>query len=243
MVAQGSASAKDEFAEVAAAPTWSRKQQRLLALARGVTPALLRVLGTSWRWDLPKGIPPGAFTQPPERAIYVFWHRCLLPIAWIARDRGFGVLVSQHFDGEMIAQTAERLGYRLFRGSSTRGGSEALEAMTTALRAGQPLALTVDGPRGPRYRAKRGAIELARATGAPIYALHASPRRCWTMRSWDEFQIPKPCTVIRGDWAGPIRIARDIGLEAMETHRIEMEQTLNRLRRRWEPETEKEALT
>ncbi len=234
--------ARDEFTEVTAAPAWSRKQQRLLGLARTVTPALLRGLGASWRWDLPDGIPPGAFGQPPATAIYVFWHRCLLPIAWIARDRGFGVLVSQHFDGEMISQTAERLGYRLFRGSSTRGGGEALEAMTAALRSGQPLALTVDGPRGPRFRAKRGAIELARATGAPIYALHASPRRSWTVRSWDGFQVPKPFTVIRGGWAGPMHVAGSLAPDAMETHRAEMERMLNRLRRRWEPDTEEEIL-
>lgn len=232
--------ARDEFAEVTAAPAWSPKQRRRLALARGLTPLLLRGLGASWRWDLPDGIPPGAFTNPPKPAIYVFWHRCLLPIAWIARDRGFGVLVSQHFDGELISQAAERLGYRLFRGSSTRGGSEALDDMTSALRRGQPLALTVDGPRGPRFRAKRGAIELARATGAPIYALHASPRQCWTMRSWDRFQVPKPFSTIHGGWAGPLHVAERIGPEEMEAHRTEMEAMLNGLRRRWESKSEEE---
>jgi lysophospholipid acyltransferase (LPLAT)-like uncharacterized protein len=242
MVAHGSAMARDEFAEVAAAPAWSPKQRRRLAVARRLTPALLRGLGASWRWELPEGIPPGAFTRPPARAIYVFWHRCLLPIAWIARDRGFGVLVSQHFDGELIAQAAERLGYRTFRGSSTRGGSEALEAMIRALQEGHPLALTVDGPRGPRFRAKRGAIELARATGAPIYALHASPQRSWTMRSWDKFQVPKPFTLIRGGWAGPLHVAEDIRPDVMESHRAEMEAMLNRLRRRWESELEEEEL-
>jgi lysophospholipid acyltransferase (LPLAT)-like uncharacterized protein len=239
---QESATAEGEFAEIAAAPAWNRKQRRRLALARGAAPMLLRAMGSTWRFELPEGVPPGAFTRPPATAIYVFWHRCLLPIAWIARDRGFGVLVSQHFDGELISQVAERLGYRLFRGSSTRGGGEALDEMTHALVLGQPLALTVDGPRGPRFRAKRGAIELARATGAPIYALHASPRHCWTMRSWDQFQIPKPFTAIRGCWAGPLHIHKNIEPDEMEARRAEMEAMLNGLRHRWETDTEEERL-
>lgn len=222
----------DEFAAITAAPRWSGKQRTLLAAARWLAPAFIRGLGTCLRLELPNGVPPGAFTEPPEAAIYVFWHRCLLPIAYVARGRGFGVLVSQHFDGELISQAAERLGYRLFRGSSTRGGRDALQDMTAALDAGQPIALTVDGPRGPRFQAKGGAIQLARATGAPIYALHVSPRRCWTLPSWDRFQVPWPFSRARGVWAGPLRVPRDANPEQVEAMRLEMEAMLNNLRGR-----------
>ncbi|MGH9484141.1 MAG: lysophospholipid acyltransferase family protein [Terriglobales bacterium] len=211
-------------------PAWGRKRRLLLGAARALVPGVVRLLGQSWRWEVPGGVPPGAFERPPQPAVYVFWHRCLLPIAWFARDRGFGVLVSQHFDGEMISQIAERLGYRLFRGSSTRGGQDALQAMQAALAAGQPIALTVDGPRGPCFRAKGGAIQLARATGAPIYALHVSPRKAWTMRSWDRFQLPQPFARVRGVWAGPLMVPADCGPEQAETLRQEMENLLNRLR-------------
>lgn len=231
MRAASTTSAEGEFAAPTAAPAWNGKQRLTLGAARGMTPALIRALGRTWRWELPAGVPEGAFTMPPRPAIYVFWHRCILPIAWFARDRGFGVLVSQHFDGELISQVAERLGYKLFRGSSTRGGQDALLAMTAALGRGQPIALTVDGPRGPRFQAKGGAIRLAQATGAPIFALHASPRQAWTMRSWDLLQVPKPFTRLRGLWAGPITIAADAGAEEMEAQRLAMQATLNELRR------------
>lgn len=220
----------EEMERASAAPAWSRKRQRQLMLARRLAPTVVRGLGRTWRWDLPDGIPPGAFTQPPRPAIYVFWHRCLLPIAWFARDRGFGVLISQHFDGEVIAQVAEPLGYKLFRGSSTRGGKEALQEMNESLAAGQPLALTVDGPRGPRFRAKSGAIQLARATGAPIYGLHVSPQRAWEMKSWDRLQIPRPWAQLRGVWAGPLNVPADSGPGECEALRQEMETMLNRLR-------------
>lgn len=230
MPAELSTPASDEFSAISAAPKWTRKQRTTLALARNLGPLLLRGLGSTWRFELPEGIPPGAFDPKPAAAIYVFWHRCLLPIAWFARGRGFGVLVSHHFDGEIVSQTAERLGYRLFRGSSTRGGRDALEQMTEALAQGQPLALTVDGPRGPRFQAKGGAVQLARATGAPIYGLHASPKHAWTTKSWDRFQVPKPGTSVRGTWCGPLTVRREAGPEEVEQKRQEMEGMLNRLR-------------
>jgi len=230
MPAELSTSANDEFSAIRSAPAWTRKQRRILFLARNLGPLVVGGLGSTWRFDLPNGIPPGAFEAKPAPAIYVFWHRCLLPIAWFARGRGFGVLVSHHFDGEIVSQTAERLGYRLFRGSSTRGGRDALEQMTEALAMGQPLALTVDGPRGPRFQAKGGAVQLARATGAPIYGLHVSPKRAWTTKSWDGFQVPRPWTSVRGTWFGPLTVRRDAGPEEMERKRMEMEDALNRLR-------------
>ncbi|HXE32090.1 MAG TPA: lysophospholipid acyltransferase family protein [Terriglobales bacterium] len=220
----------DEFTTITAAPQWTGKQRASLALARNLAPWFIRGIGSSLRLELPNGVPPGAFTDPPEPAIYVFWHRVLLPIAYIARGRGFGVLVSQHFDGEMISQAAARLGYRLFRGSSTRGGADALQEMTAALEAGHPIALTVDGPRGPAFVAKGGAIQLARATGAPIYALHVSPRSCWTARSWDRFQIPKPFSRARGVWTGPLFVPRDADPAQCEALRRDMQAMLNCLR-------------
>lgn len=220
----------DEFAELQASAGWTRRQQATLAAARWLGPALLRGLGFTWRFELPKGLPPHALDATPPAAIYVFWHRCLLPIAWKARGRGYGVLISHHYDGEIVAQVAGGLGYRLFRGSSTRGGREAVEAMTAALRAGRPVALTVDGPRGPRFQAKAGAVQLARMTGLPIYALHAAPEHSWTLRSWDRFQLPRPGSRIRGYWAGPLYVSREAGPEEIELRRQEMESTLNRLR-------------
>lgn len=229
----------DEFVELRAAPAWTWKQRALLALVSRLAPALIVGLGRTLRIALPNGVPPHAFDVPPPPAIYVFWHRDILTVAHIARGRGYGVLVSQHFDGELISQAAQRLGYVLFRGSSTRGGQDALQDMTRALDGGQPIALTVDGPRGPRFHAKAGAIQLARATGAPIYALHAAPRHCWVLRrSWDRMQIPKPFSRVRGVWAGPMTVPKDAGPEQVEELRQAMEDMLNRLRRENDMEEE-----
>lgn len=230
--------ARTEASAGAAGPHWSRKQRVLIALARRVAPLLIVGLGETLRLELPQGQPPESLTTPPGPAIYVFWHRCLLPVAWYCRHQGYGILISQHFDGEWIAQAADRMGYRTFRGSSTRGGREALVEMTHAVAAGQPVGFTVDGPRGPRFLAKPGPVYLARATGAPIYALHFSPRRAWTLKSWDRLQIPRPFSRLRGTWAGPIRVPADAAPEEMEGYRQQMEDLLNRLRERHDAEVD-----
>jgi lysophospholipid acyltransferase (LPLAT)-like uncharacterized protein len=224
-----------------AVPRWTRGQRAVLLVARWLGPIILGLLGRSWRIELPDGLPPGARAHPPATAIWVFWHRCLLPIAWEARGFGYGVLISQHYDGEVVARVAEGLGYRLFRGSSTRGGREAVGAMAEALKEGCPVALTVDGPRGPRFQAKGGAIRLAQLTGLPIFALHAAPEKSWTLKSWDRFQVPKPGSRVRGYWSGPMYVPAEAGPEESERLRLEMEATLNRLRRRGEEEMGEES--
>jgi lysophospholipid acyltransferase (LPLAT)-like uncharacterized protein len=108
------------------------------------------------------------------------------------RHRRSGVLVSLSRDGTLIAGILARLGYQPVRGSSSRGGAGGLRELEAMLRAGRSVALTPDGPRGPRHRAQWGAVALAAATGRPILPLAASTQPAWTLGSWDGFQIPRP---------------------------------------------------
>ncbi len=103
-----------------------------------------------------------------HRVVFAFWHnrQLLMPLAY--RGGGAYALISQHRDGELIARIAERLGIRTVRGSSTRGGAAALRELIRAGRSGADLAVTPDGPKGPRYVAKLGVVQLAKATGLPI---------------------------------------------------------------------------
>lgn len=201
-----------------------------------IAPALIIGLCETLRLELPLGQPPESLMLPQAPAIYVFWHRCVLPASWFCRNQGYGILISQHFDGEWIAQTAGRMGYRIFRGSSTRGGHQAMLEMAHAIQEGQPIGFTVDGPRGPRFEAKPGPVYLARTTGAPIYAVHFSPQRAWELNSWDRMQIPRPFSRLRAIWAGPLRVPADADSGQMEGYRQRMEDMLNSLRLQHDPE-------
>jgi lysophospholipid acyltransferase (LPLAT)-like uncharacterized protein len=140
-------------------------------------------------WEEPPSPPDAVYEKP---AIYSFWHRAVFPAAWMWRRLGIGVMVSRSFDGEYIARIIERLGFVAVRGSSSRGGSEALRGMKEQLARGAAVAFTIDGPRGPKYVAKPGPVLLARSTGLPMAAFYVALSDAWVLKTWDAFMIPKP---------------------------------------------------
>jgi lysophospholipid acyltransferase (LPLAT)-like uncharacterized protein len=124
-----------------------------------------------------------------QRCIYVFWHESLLGFV-IPRTRSH-VMISQHADGELITRVCRHLGIGVVRGSTTRGGAEAMWRMLKASRRTH-LAVTPDGPRGPRRRVQQGVIFLATRTGLPIVPIGVGWESAWRARSWDRFAVPRP---------------------------------------------------
>ncbi len=124
--------------------------------------------------------------------IIVLWHENFQVPIWVFRHRGIVALVSQHFDGEVIARILKRIGYRTVRGSSTRGGVEALEKLRQALQQHAQIAITPDGPTGPRRKVKFGAVKLASELGVPVLPLGYAATREKRMRSWDRFRVVLP---------------------------------------------------
>jgi lysophospholipid acyltransferase (LPLAT)-like uncharacterized protein len=124
--------------------------------------------------------------------MFTLWHGQMLPLLWHHRDQGVAVLVSEHKDGEIIARILEMMGYALIRGSPSRGAGRALLAMVRTLKEGNDVAVTPDGPRGPRHKFAPGAAIAANRAGAPILPAVAHVDRYWQLRTWDGFIIPKP---------------------------------------------------
>jgi lysophospholipid acyltransferase (LPLAT)-like uncharacterized protein len=160
-----------------------------------------------------------------ERYIYAFWHEnMLLPACHYGRP-DIRVLISKHADGELIAQACRHLGFGLVRGSTTRHGAEALLQMLQLAQTGH-LAITPDGPQGPRRRVQPGLIFLAARTGLPIVAIGVGYWRPWRMKSWDRFALPRPWSRAVCVTAPPIRVARDPNRVALEAERQRVEETL-----------------
>lgn len=136
--------------------------------------------------------------------IYPFWHRCVLGATWSFRHRNLAVLTSRSRDGEFIARVISRFGYVPIRGSSSRGGQRGLLEMHSFVMNGGGAAFTIDGPRGPRFVAKRGPVLLARTTGVPITAFYVALEKAWVLKTWDAMMIPKPFS------HAYIRVARKI---------------------------------
>jgi lysophospholipid acyltransferase (LPLAT)-like uncharacterized protein len=181
--------------------TFSRKQRFLLATIPPLAALLIRLLGSTWRYrDVfapdPNGKQPPIGITIPGPTLFAFWHATMLACAHRFRNQDIAILISNSFDGELIARTVERLGFYPVRGSSTRGAFSAVRGMAEAYIAGHRCAFTADGPRGPALVAKPGPIQVAQLTGAPwIGAYHARPRSAWHLKSWDRFMIPAPFTI------------------------------------------------
>ena len=198
----------------------------LLLLAGLIAPILLRVIGSTWRFRIIGSWRHRRARRDGQKVIMACWHQAQLPFIYTHRGQGIRVLVSYHADGELLARLLEGLGYRTVRGSTTRGGASALKGLVRLARAGHDLAITPDGPRGPRYKVQPGVITLARLTGLPILRGAWAASRVWEFRSWDRFRIPKPFARIVAIHGGPYRVPRDLSEEEEEACRQELEKDL-----------------
>ena len=174
-------------------------RERILA---SIGAAILRLLFLTIRLRLDDrcGLLKNAVRRP---VILCFWHNRILGITlsflrrYPKRERpGVTVLTSPSRDGEILARVVGALGMGSVRGSSSRRGSRALLELVRIIRNGGDMAITPDGPRGPRYSLGPGVILLAQTTGAAILPTHASFSRCLRMKTWDGFIIPLPFSTI-----------------------------------------------
>jgi lysophospholipid acyltransferase (LPLAT)-like uncharacterized protein len=161
--------------------------------------------------------------------IYVLWHGRLLLMPYLYGRRGSHVLASRSRDGELVARWVRRFGLRPVRGSSTRGGGEALRRLAGVLRRGGEVVVVPDGPRGPREVCKPGVIALGRLTGAPIVPMALGASRQWRLASWDEFRIPRPFARCVMRFGEPIHVPRAADRAGEEAARKEVEAALRGL--------------
>lgn len=157
------------------------------------------------------------------------WHNRLLffPAAFPAKIRRRTVaVISASRDGQYIADFAAQFGLGSVRGSSSRGGAAAQLGAFQAIKDGKNVVFTPDGPRGPRYVIKRGPVQLASKTGAKIVPVTINASRCWSLHSWDAFQIPKPFSRLSVILGEPITIPPDLDSEGLEKYRKLVENAL-----------------
>ncbi len=209
------------FADIS---SYSFQQRVIIRVAGFALYWLIRLIGATMRFDI-KGWENFSETEPQ---IYCFWHNRIPIATYFWRQRGIIVMSSRSFDSEYIARFIQRFGYGAARGSSTRGGKAALIQMIRAVRSGKSAAFTVDGPRGPIYEAKPGAVLLAAKANAALLPFSISLDGYWQLPSWDKIQIPKPfarAVVVIGN---PIKVEDDAATH--EAKQQELQRALDELR-------------
>lgn len=161
-------------------------------------------------------------------ALFLFWHEYIPFLFYLRGHCNISMLLSQHADAEWLSQAARHMGFGTVRGSTKRGGAAALLELSRRGKS-QNLAITPDGPRGPRRQLKQGAIYLASRAQIPIVAIGLGYDRPWRMNSWDRFAIPRPFSRARGIVSPPLQIPADIDRDGVEHYRRSVEATLNEL--------------
>lgn len=136
------------------------------------------------------------------------WHNCSTIAAWALQGSGITVMVSDSRDGEYVSRLAKHFGIHSMRGSSSSGAKKAIRTGLKLLHDKHPIAITPDGPRGPRYMVQSGVLWFAAAGGVPIIPLHIEASRQWIMNSWDGHRFPKPFSTIHVSFGEPVRITR-----------------------------------
>lgn len=156
-----------------------------------------------------------------EPILVAFWHGDLImqPFTYkhIRPSRTIRTLISDHRDGETITKIVEFLGIGSIRGSSSKGGVKALLNAIKEIKNGVDIAITPDGPRGPRYSVADGIVAIAQKSGAKIVIFNSKPSNYWQFNSWDKFVIPKPFGTIDFFISEPLDIT---GLEMEEAKRV-----------------------
>jgi len=213
-------------------PSFTLAQRLILAVVPPIVWALFSIIGRTWRFEViaEEGVTPVPFGVPSPSEIFCFWHQCVLPCTIYFRHSRAVILISQSFDGELITRVLRLFGFDAVRGSSSRGAREGLLGLAHTIDTGRTAIFTADGPRGPIYQSKMGPIKLAQITGAPIGAFHLEPEHAWTMRSWDQFLIPKPFTRICVSWARQTHVAVDLEPSQFEPMREQLNVALERAR-------------
>jgi len=139
-------------------------------------------------------------TLGDENFIMACWHGELLMIPYAythyKKDPKVKLVISEHFDGNLIAKTLNKFGFETIRGSSTRGGVKALIESIKSLKDGYDLGITPDGPKGPRHEVHDGIIVMAQKAKVKIVLVEIKPTKYWQVSSWDKFIIPKPFGII-----------------------------------------------
>ncbi len=183
---------------------------------------IINLLSKTWRIKI-----NGEF--PGKPAIIAFWHGFMLPAWKVFEDKGpFGV-VSLSKDGQLLSSLLTKWGFRLIRGSSSKGGKEVLGEILAA--AGNNYVLiTPDGPHGPRYQMKAGAVVASHKSGVPLYLCGIKIKNAKTFKkSWDHFVLPLPFSSIEINFSHSLKIPEKASRNEIENFIEECTQKLNNL--------------
>lgn len=206
---------------------YSLRDRLAIRLAARVFGAMISILGRTIRFEVRGREHLESIMANADSQILTLWHENVFLSIYYMRGMGVVVMSSKSFDGEYSARFLTRFGFGTVRGSSSRGGADALVKMIRVARKGVRTAFTVDGPRGPRRVVKPGVCALAMKSGGLIYPASIEPAKFWTLKSWDRMRIPKPFSRALVIVRPPIAVAPDADADEFAARLAELQAELD----------------
>ncbi|PRX35722.1 hypothetical protein BX659_101216 [Orenia metallireducens] len=162
-----------------------------------------------------------------KSVILAFWHGQLWFPAYYLKNRGYVGLASQSRDGEYISRVFKKMGWEMVRGSTSKGGARSLLRLIKKLKSGKNIAITPDGPRGPRHQAQAGIVYLAQKSNSVIIPGGVAFSKEKVFDSWDRFQLPLPFSKASLVFGDNIEVKEDLVENGLEEYRKSVEDGLN----------------
>ncbi len=167
-----------------------------------------------------------------KNVVVAFWHGSMFVGWFLHRSQtnwNISALVSQSSDGEFLSTILERWNFTMIRGSSHIGGTEAMQLMVEEVESGSSLAITPDGPRGPRHEMKMGAVRVAQRAGVPLIVVGIAAATKKQLRSWDKFEVPLPFSSIVAKYSEPIIVPKELSNELLNEFKLKMQNLMMKL--------------
>ncbi len=207
----------------------SIKFRLFLFMAGYIAPLYIRFLKFSTKFEIINEEYIIQLKEENKPFLLTFWHGNMLIPMMMQIGNHFYTLVSQHGDGEIITKALKGLGYDSIRGSSTRGGKEALKEMIRLGKEGARIAITPDGPKGPFRELKMGAVVFSQRSGIPILPVSGQAIRAKNLKSWDKFLLVKPFSRAVNIYGKPVYVDKALKGEELEKKRAQIESIIHDL--------------
>jgi lysophospholipid acyltransferase (LPLAT)-like uncharacterized protein len=208
------------------------RNRRLIAAAGWIGTRAVQLLSRSLQFEYrslgPRPVDP---LQPPEAGpfLYALWHESfLVPIVRFGNP-GVAALVSRHADGQILGRLVQATGMGIVQGSTNRGGLAAVRELLRGDVGLRHLAVTPDGPRGPRRVVQPGVVYLAARTGRTIVPIGVGHCRPWRVGSWDSFAVPRPFSRVRCLFGEPVSIPAGVPFDDLHVHCSRLQVRLDQL--------------
>lgn len=207
----------------------SPKENFKISALAGIGIAISKTLDFTCRARL-YNFKPGA-----NPSIYAIFHGWQYILGGIPDRKDINILISHSNDGEIITRIVHSLGFSTIRGSMGRGGMKATREILKILEKGKNVAYTVDGPRGPGFKAKEGIVKIAQMAKKPIIPVYGDVKFRIEINSWDKYQIPLPFNILPITFGEPIHVPE--GDENLEEYRLRLENALLGLQKQYRPKS------